>query len=106
AGHLMEAGPKADVIRRPKHPYTQALLESLPGSHGLAEFRSRLPTIAGLVPDLLARPSGCQLSPRCPYVIPPCTMAVPPAVEVEGSRVRCIRVNQIPKKSPNSKTQT
>ncbi len=98
AGHLMEAGPKNEVIRRPKHPYTQALLESLPGSHGLAEFRSRLPTIAGLVPDLLARPSGCQLSPRCPHVIPPCTMAVPPAIEIEGSRVRCIRAHQIPKK--------
>ena len=95
AGHLMEAGPKEDVIRRPKHPYTQALLESLPGSHGLAEFRSRLPTIAGLVPDLLARPLGCQLSPRCPYVIPQCQKGVPEARLVEGSRVRCIRAEEI-----------
>lgn len=91
AGHVMESGPKEDVIRRPKHPYTQALLESLPGSHGLAEFRSRLPTIAGLVPDLLARPSGCQLSPRCPYVIDKCKAAVPPLRQVGPNSVRCIR---------------
>ena len=95
AGHLMEAGPKEDIIRAPKHPYTQALLESLPGSHGLAEFRSRLPTIPGLVPDLLARPSGCQLSPRCPYMIDACNVAVPEARSMNGSRVRCIRAEQI-----------
>jgi dipeptide transport system ATP-binding protein len=97
AGHLMEAGPKEDIIRRPKHPYTQALLKSLPGSHGLAEFRSRLPTIPGLVPDLLARPPGCQLSPRCPYMIDACTLAVPDARLIERSRVRCIRAEEIMK---------
>lgn len=101
AGHLMEAGPKEDVIRRPKHPYTQALLESLPGSHGLAEFRSRLPTIPGLVPDLLARPPGCQLSPRCPYMIPECQKGVPDARLVEGSRVRCIRAEEVMNKKIN-----
>jgi dipeptide transport system ATP-binding protein len=99
AGHLMEAGPKEDIIRKPKHPYTQALLESLPGSHGLAAFRSRLPTIPGLVPDLLARPSGCQLSPRCPYMIEECTRAVPEARMIERSRVRCIRAEEIMTKS-------
>ena len=91
AGHVMEAGPKDDVIRRPKHPYTRALLESLPGSHGLAEFRSRLPTIPGLVPDLFARPPGCQLSPRCPYVIEKCKAGVPPLRQVGPNSVRCIR---------------
>ncbi|MES2856432.1 MAG: ABC transporter ATP-binding protein [Bdellovibrionota bacterium] len=91
AGHVMEAGPKEDIIRRPKHPYTQALLASLPGSHSLGEFRSRLPTIPGLVPDLLNRPPGCQLNPRCPYVIDSCKMAVPAARQIGASRVRCIR---------------
>jgi dipeptide transport system ATP-binding protein len=95
AGHLMEAGPKEDIIRRPKHPYTKALLESLPGSHGLAEFRSRLPTIPGLVPDLLARPPGCQLAPRCPYMIDACNVAIPDARPIDGSRVRCIRAEEI-----------
>lgn len=91
AGHVMEAGPKEEIIRDPKHPYTQALLASLPGSHSLGEFRSRLPTIPGLVPDLLNRPSGCQLSPRCPYVIDACKLAVPAAQLIGNSRVRCIR---------------
>ncbi len=91
AGHVMESGPKDDVIHRPKHPYTQALLQSLPGSHVLAEFRSRLPTIPGLVPDLFARPSGCQLNPRCPYVIEKCKAAVPPLRQVGPNTVRCIR---------------
>jgi dipeptide transport system ATP-binding protein len=105
AGHLMESGPKDEVIRRPKHPYTQALLKSLPGSHGLAEFRSRLPTIAGLVPDLFARPPGCQLSPRCPYMISKCQEAVPVARLVEGSRVRCIRAEEILKDPIQAKTR-
>ena len=91
AGHVMESGPKDDVIHRPKHPYTQALLESLPGSHGLAQFRSRLPTIPGLVPDLFQRPSGCQLNPRCPFVVPQCQSAVPPLVQMGSQFVRCIR---------------
>lgn len=94
AGHAMEAGPKEDVIRRPKHPYTQALLASLPGSHSLGEFRSRLPTIPGLVPDLLNRPPGCQLNPRCPYVIDACKQAVPEARLIGASRVRCIRTER------------
>ncbi len=106
AGHLMEAGPKEDVIRRPKHPYTKALLESLPGSHGLAEFRSRLPTIPGLVPDLLARPPGCQLSPRCPYMIPECQAGVPAARLVEGSRVRCIRAEEVMNDKLSDRTKT
>jgi dipeptide transport system ATP-binding protein len=91
AGHSMEAGPKEQVIRRPRHPYTEALLASLPSSHGLREFRSRLPTIAGLVPDLLHRPQGCQLNPRCPYVEEACKKAVPPMLVVGETRVKCIK---------------
>lgn len=77
AGHAMEYGPKEEVIRHPRHPYTQALLAALPGSHSLAEFRSRLPTIPGLVPDLHNRPTGCQLHPRCPYAAEACRTMLP-----------------------------
>lgn len=89
AGHAMEMGPKEEVIRRPKHPYTQALLASLPGNHGLAEFRSRLPTVPGLVPDLLKRPPGCQLNPRCMYTEEACLSATPSVVDVGASKVKC-----------------
>lgn len=89
AGHAMELGPKEEVIRNPRHPYTQALLASLPGSHGLGEFRSRLPTIPGLVPDLLKRPAGCQLSPRCLYADEKCRARIPDVEDVRGVRVKC-----------------
>jgi dipeptide transport system ATP-binding protein len=98
AGHAMECGPKDQVIRKPRHPYTQALLASLPAAHGLSEFRTRLPSIPGLVPDLFQRPSGCQLSPRCPYKEDACTWAVPPLIDVEGSLVRCIKPLALNKK--------
>lgn len=91
AGHAMELGPKQSTIRAPKHPYTEALLASLPASHGMRAFRSRLPTISGLVPDLLNRPRGCQLSPRCRYVEEACQTTVPKAIAVENSRVKCIK---------------
>lgn len=91
AGHAMENGPKSDVIGRPRHPYTKALLASLPASHGMAEFRSRLPTIPGLVPDLLARPQGCQLNPRCAYKEDRCVHAVPSLQQVGATTVKCIK---------------
>ena len=77
AGQMMEIGPAMQVIRAPRHPYTKALLESLPSSHGLTEFRTRLPTIAGLVPDLLNRPLGCQLHPRCALANDHCRTRLP-----------------------------
>jgi dipeptide transport system ATP-binding protein len=89
AGHPMEFGPKEEVIRRPRHPYTKALLASMPGSHGFSEFRTRLPTISGLVPDLLNRPSGCQLHPRCAQAFDRCTMQIPDIQRVDRSLVKC-----------------
>lgn len=89
AGHPMEYGPKDEVINRPRHPYTKALLASLPGSHGLNEFRTRLPTISGLVPDLLRRPNGCQLNPRCAYVEDRCRTEIPGPSKSGSSVIKC-----------------
>lgn len=91
AGHAMEMGPKDEVIHRPRHPYTRALLASLPASHSQTEFRARLPTIAGLVPDLLKRPSGCQLNPRCEFASDNCRSEVPSVHHVGESLVKCHR---------------
>jgi len=89
AGQAVEFGPAKAVIETPKHHYTAGLLASLPAAHGLAEFRTRLPTIAGLVPDLRARPSGCQMHPRCPAVQDRCRVESP-QVDVHDARlVRC-----------------
>lgn len=90
AGQAVEAGPAREVIERPRHPYTAGLLASLPAAHGLAEFRTRLPTIAGLVPDLLRRPKGCQLNPRCAYANDRCRSELPgDTKDSAGRMVKC-----------------
>ncbi|MBV9520298.1 MAG: dipeptide ABC transporter ATP-binding protein [Hyphomicrobiales bacterium] len=63
AGHIVEEGPTRDVLRRPAHPYTRALLRSLPD---LGSPREPLAAIAGTVPDLANLPTGCAFRPRCP----------------------------------------
>lgn len=64
AGEIVEEGPTQKVIADPRHPYTRALLRSLPSRH-LGEKIERLPSIKGQVPDLRARPSGCAFADRC-----------------------------------------
>jgi peptide/nickel transport system ATP-binding protein len=75
-GSVMEEGPVDDIFHAPKHPYTKALLRSIPSLHG--ETRIALPVIAGALPHPLNRPPGCPFHPRCDEVIPErCTHAVP-----------------------------
>ena len=62
-GRVVESGPVDDIFHQPKHPYTQALLRSIPSI--FAEPRSKLPTIAGSIPHPHNRPSGCPFHPRC-----------------------------------------
>ncbi len=66
-GREVEHGPVDDIFHNPKHPYTQALLDSIPSV--LAEPRSKLATIAGSIPHPFARPSGCPFNPRCAEVM-------------------------------------
>lgn len=85
AGRIVEMGQTAEVIKNPKHPYTKALLESLPSMH---KGKEHLPSISGLVPDLLKRPSGCQFHPRCEYVKENCK-GVEPDLVGSSKKVRC-----------------
>ncbi len=66
-GHEVETGPVDAIFHAPAHPYTRALLRSIPSV--LAEPRSRLATIAGSIPHPFARPPGCPFHPRCPDVM-------------------------------------
>jgi oligopeptide/dipeptide ABC transporter ATP-binding protein len=67
-GRVMEQGPVDDIFHAPRHPYTRALLRSIPSL--LAEPQSALPTIAGSIPHPLGRPPGCAFHPRCPDAMP------------------------------------
>jgi oligopeptide/dipeptide ABC transporter ATP-binding protein len=87
AGQIVETAPALELLRRPLHPYTKALMHSVPSLHGEAD---RLATIAGAVPKLGAFPAGCRFHPRCPCARPECSRTSPALVEVEPRRwVRC-----------------
>jgi oligopeptide/dipeptide ABC transporter ATP-binding protein len=87
AGQIVELAPAAELLPRPLHPYTQALIDSVPKLGGGAE---RLTAIPGTVPSPGAMPPGCRFEPRCTRARPDCAQHVPQLVEVEPSRwVRC-----------------
>jgi oligopeptide/dipeptide ABC transporter ATP-binding protein len=66
-GRVVESGPVDEIFHQPKHPYTQALLRSIPSI--FAEPRTKLPTIAGSIPHPHNRPTGCPFHPRCAEAI-------------------------------------
>ena len=74
AGQVVEEGRAEEIFREPKHPYTQALLHSLPE---FAEGKSRLASLPGVVPGRYDRPTGCLLNPRCPYATEHCRRVEP-----------------------------
>jgi oligopeptide/dipeptide ABC transporter ATP-binding protein len=67
-GLVMEQGPVDAIFHRPKHPYTQALLRSIPSTTG--EPRVILPTISGSIPHPFHKPAGCPFHPRCAKRMP------------------------------------
>jgi oligopeptide/dipeptide ABC transporter ATP-binding protein len=83
-GRVVERGPVAQIFSAAMHPYTQALLESIP-SRGKGT-RRRLPAIAGSVPHPLRRPSGCSFHPRCRHVIADVCAREDPAPRPVGER--------------------
>jgi peptide/nickel transport system ATP-binding protein len=88
-GRIVERGPVDAIFHAPKHPYTRALLRSIPSIH--APLRTRLATIAGSVPHPYARPAGCPFHPRCPEFIPGvCDRSEPVSRRVgEGQDASC-----------------
>ena len=69
-GNIVEQGTVDDVLRRPAHPYTEALLKSIP-ILGKGKQQQITP-IQGSTPDPYQRPKGCQFAPRCPYATEQC----------------------------------
>ncbi len=88
AGRVIESGPATELLVRPFHPYTRALLQALPRH---AEPGTPLPAVSGSVPSGLEDPVGCAFAPRCPLVVPECAVRPPLAEVLPGRKVACYR---------------
>ena len=84
AGEIVEMGPTKEVMSEPKHPYTQALLKSVPS----LETKEVAPP-TGEVPSMINLPSGCRYHPRCPYVMAVCRTEDPKLTRVGDGLVAC-----------------
>jgi oligopeptide/dipeptide ABC transporter ATP-binding protein len=84
-GRVMEEGPVDEIFHAPKHPYTKALLRSIPSLY--SETRVALPVISGALPHPFNRPPGCPFHPRCPDAMPRCSAAVPSLQPVATSQL-------------------
>ena len=87
-GRVMEQGPVDQIFHAPKHPYTRALLRSIPSLYG--ETRTALPVISGSLPHPFNRPTGCPFHPRCPEAMARCAVAQPVLLPVaENQAAAC-----------------
>ena len=97
AGQVCETGTAEQVFERPKHPYTEALLSSVPS---LALRKKKLSVIPGNVPNLIQSPSGCRFHPRCSYAQQVCIDKDPELESIgDGRLVHCHRWRELDLKS-------
>ena len=90
AGKVVEEAPVGELFARPRHPYTQGLIRSIPRLDR-ADRKVRLEAIPGVVPSLLDPAPGCRFAPRCRFAMAACTRATPALREVgPGHNVACI----------------
>jgi oligopeptide/dipeptide ABC transporter ATP-binding protein len=87
AGRVVERGPVADVFASPQHPYTEALLQSIP-LLGMTQAEP-LRVIRGTVPSPLDWPKGCRFEPRCDYAFDKCVDEHPPLFPVDRQQSAC-----------------
>jgi oligopeptide/dipeptide ABC transporter ATP-binding protein len=91
AARIVETGAVTEVFGAPRHPYTRALLRSVPD---FDERRSQLESIAGMPPDLVAPPSGCRFHPRCEIAHPDCATVDPPLIPLGPERATACRYHE------------
>ena len=100
AGQIVERGTTRDIFNAPRHPYTWALLSSIPGR--AVESKSELYSLKGTPPDLLLPLECCPFAARCEYCMPVCRKQNPPEFEIDGEHcVSCwLRHEMAPKVEP------
>lgn len=81
AGRLMEFGTVEDILKNPRHPYTQGLIQSFPSLYG---EKTELKSIPGILPDMAEECPGCIFAPRCPYADEQCRRVRPGDYELGG----------------------
>ncbi|MCY9546459.1 ABC transporter ATP-binding protein [Lysinibacillus xylanilyticus] len=87
AGQIVEEAPVRVLFTNPKHPYTTALLKTMPN---LDTDVKRLPSIPGNVPPAYALPEGCRFAPRCPFAMEQCHEVLPEVIHIQDEhKVRC-----------------
>ena len=91
-GRVAEYGPTADVLGRPRHPYTEGLMRSLPGATATGEA---MVPIQGAPPSLDTMPGGCAFHPRCEWAVEHCRTVVPTLRQVEADRVLACDVDPL-----------
>jgi oligopeptide/dipeptide ABC transporter ATP-binding protein len=103
-GKIVELGPAAEVLQRPRHPYARALLSAVPIAD--PEARRVRPQVQGEPSNAIDLPPGCRFAPRCPFMTPECNQGEPALDELEPShRVRCIHPQFEPLWPVNSEEQ-
>ncbi|MBM3389619.1 MAG: ABC transporter ATP-binding protein [Betaproteobacteria bacterium] len=93
-GRVVEVGPTAELFARPAHPYTRALLASVPVPD--PTLRPELAGLQGELPSGIERPAGCVFRTRCPHAMPACAQELPALAEAgRDHRAACIRLQEI-----------
>jgi peptide/nickel transport system ATP-binding protein len=94
-GRIVEQSSVDTIFNSPKHPYTQALLKSIPQ---ITSKRQQLDPIEGMVPSPFRRPTGCTFHPRCKQQMAHCSSVVPALTQLsENHQVRCLLYEAQPK---------
>ncbi|MEX2043808.1 MAG: oligopeptide/dipeptide ABC transporter ATP-binding protein [Opitutus sp.] len=95
-GKIVELGPAVDVIERPLHPYTRALVSAIPAANPETERTRQRIVLPGDPPSPMTPPPGCPFHPRCPHAVARCGESVPPLIEGgHGRTVACLRLDEI-----------